>query len=98
MSSVNAPHKRPKKTDSWNIVRISVNITESIQSDHIAELQKEFQKAPTKQDKTKVRELMNLTYELRRKDILTTPVPVREMIQKYPPLATINGVRYMKYE
>ena len=64
MSSVNAPHKRPKKTDFWNIIPISVSITESIQSDHIAELQKEFQKAPTKQDKTKVRELMNLTYEL----------------------------------
>jgi hypothetical protein len=48
MSSVNAPQKRPKKTDFWNIVPISVSMTESIQSDHIAELQKEFQKVPTK--------------------------------------------------
>ena len=97
MGSVNAPPKRPKKIDFWNVVPNSVGITDSIQSDHIAELHKEFQKPPMKQDQTKIRELMNLTYELRRKDILTTVIPVKEIIKKYPPLATINGVRYIKY-
>ena len=98
MGSINAPPKRPKKIDFWNVVPNPVGITNSMQSDHIAELHKEFQKPPTRQDQTKIRELMNSTYELRRKDILTTVIPVKEIIEKYPPLATINGVRYIKYK
>ena len=88
--------KRPKKCDFWNVVPTCDGITDSIHNEHVAELNKECQKPATKQDKTKIRQLMNLTYELRRKSILTTTVPVGEIIEKYPPLATINGVRYSR--
>ena len=53
MGSVSPPQKRVKKIEFWNVVPNCVDITDSIQSDHIAELHKEFQKPPTKQDQDK---------------------------------------------
>ncbi|XP_028418112.1 uncharacterized protein LOC114543236 [Dendronephthya gigantea] len=90
-SSVHASNpSKPRKMDFWNIIPNPVG-TESIQNDHLAEMQKECQKPRMAQDKNKIKELMNVTYDLRRKEILTTTVPVKEIIKKYPPLASVNG-------
>ncbi|XP_028418111.1 uncharacterized protein LOC114543235 [Dendronephthya gigantea] len=93
-TSVHASNpSKPRKMDFWNIIPNPVG-TESIQNDHLAEMQKECQKPRMAQDKNKIKELMNVTYDLRRKEILTTTVPVKEIIKKYPPLASVNGLRY----
>ena len=48
--------KRPKQCDFWNVVPTCDGITDSIHNEHVAELNKECQKPPTKQDKTKQNE------------------------------------------
>ena len=84
--------KRFKKADIWNEIPNSGNTTEAIHKEHISELRKETQKSASNQDKNKVKTLMKSTFEMRRKEILTTLTPVSEIIETYPPLATISGV------
>ena len=83
---------RPKKADFWNAVPICVGVTESIQKEHIAELHKEWNKVLSIQDSEKIKELMISTYDIRRKNILTTTILVHDIIYTYPPLATVKGV------
>jgi hypothetical protein len=83
---------RPKKADFWNAVPICVGVTESIQKEHIAELHKEWNKVLSIQDSEKIKELMISTYDIRRRNILTTTILVHDIIYTYPPLATVKGV------
>ena len=92
-SSTQEPNpKRYRKADIWNQVPNSGNTTKAIHKEHISELQKELQKSISGQDKNKIKTLMASTFELRRKEILSTLIPVSKIIQTYPPLATISGV------
>ncbi|CAB3988384.1 Hypothetical predicted protein [Paramuricea clavata] len=84
---------RPKKADFWNAVPICVGVTESIQKEHIAELHKEWNKVLSIQDSEKIKELMISTYDIRRRNILTTTILVHDIIYTYPPLATVKGIR-----
>jgi hypothetical protein len=86
--------KRQRKADIWNEIPNSEKTTEAIQKEHISELHKETQKSANSQDKNKVKTLMASTFQLRRKEILTTLTPVSKIIETYPPLATISGVSY----
>jgi hypothetical protein len=84
----------PEKSRYLNEIPNSENTTEAIQKEHISELHKETQKSASSQDKNKVKTLMASTFQLRRKEILTTLTPVSKIIETYPPLATISGVSY----
>ena len=61
--------------------------------EHLAELLKECSRPRKSQDTGKIKQLMTSTFEHRRSEILTKPVPVKEILQQYPPLATVSGVR-----
>lgn len=89
--------KRQRRLDFWNEIPNSGRTTDAIQKEHLSELQKEMQKSASIQDKDKIKTLMGLTYELRRKEILTITIPVREIVEKYPGLATISGVSNSVY-
>jgi hypothetical protein len=82
----------PRKVDFWNVVPFAEATTEAIHKEHLVELDKENAKQASRQDKEKVKALMEATYQIRRKDILTTTIPVKDIIERYPALATINGV------
>jgi hypothetical protein len=83
--------KRTKRSDFWSEIPISKE-NQSFFSDHLAELQKDCSCPPSSQDVGKIKQLMQSTYEERRADILTTTIPVQEIVTKYPPLATVTGV------
>ena len=80
------PVKRTRRMDFWNEIPTSTE-NERIISDHVAELQKECSRPPGNQDVVKVKNLMVVTYEYRRTQVLTKPVPVKELVNKFPPLA-----------
>ncbi|CAB3992881.1 Hypothetical predicted protein [Paramuricea clavata] len=84
----------PEKSRYLDEIPNSENTTEAIQKEHISELHKETQKSANSQDKNKVKTLMASTFQLRRKEILTTLTPVSKIIETYPPLATISGIRH----
>ena len=44
------------------------------------------------QDVAKIAELMRATYNMSRKAILTSAIPVRQRLMKYPLLTTVNGI------
>ena len=67
-----------------------MHISEDIDADHKLALQKEARLS--KPDKGKLRELMKLTYGLRRKNILSIVQPISKIVSEYPPLATSAGV------
>lgn len=79
----------------WNEIRTSIE-NERIISDHVAQLQKECSRPLPNQDVVKVKNLMVFTYEYRRTQVLTKPVPAKELINKFPPLATVSGVSFLK--
>ena len=79
--------------DFWNVVPTCEDTSHAtIEDDHVAELHREMQCPPKNQDVAKIAELMCATYNMRRKAILTSAIPVRQLLIKYPPLATVNGV------
>ncbi len=85
--------KRTRRMDFWNEIPTSTE-NERIISDHVAELQKECSRPPGNQDVVKVKNLMVVTYEYRRTQVLTKTVPVKELVNKFPPLATVSGVSF----
>lgn len=89
--------KGPRRLDFWNEIPNSGRTTDAIQKEHLSELQKEMQKSASIQDQNKIKTLMGLTYELRRKEILTITIPVPEIVEKYPGLVTISGVSNSVY-
>ena len=96
---MNPPKKgRPKRIDFWNEIPTFSHTTKTIQKEHIVQLQKECTKTPSIQDTGMIKELMNATYKLRRRDILTTTMPVNDIILQYPPLATVNGVYFLRLQ
>ena len=86
------PVKVSRKMDFWNVVPTCEDTSQQIEDDHVAELHREMQRPPKNQDVAKIAELMRATYKMRRKAILTSAIPVRQLLIKYPPLATVNGV------
>ena len=79
--------------DFWNVVPTCEDTSHAtIEDDHVAELHREMQRRPQNQDVAKIAELMRATYNMRRKAILTSAIPVRQLLIKYPLLATVNGV------
>lgn len=68
------------------------NTTAAIHEEHLVELEKETSKQINSQDKEKIKALMEATYPIRRKNILSTAIPVKDIIKKYPALATMSGV------
>ena len=86
--------KMPRRLDFWNVVPSLEGTTAAIHKEHVVELAKEHSKQEGSQDKGKIKALMEATYQIRRKDILSTAIPVKDIIERYPPLATINGVIY----
>ncbi|CAB4011368.1 Hypothetical predicted protein [Paramuricea clavata] len=88
------PVKRTKKSDFWNEVPNYINENEVFLDEHIAELEKQCSRPPSHQDTGKIKLLMAQTFEYRRKEILTTLVPVKDILAKYPPLATAMGIRH----
>lgn len=82
---------QPIHTDFWKVLPDAPGfVTEDVQDDHISALQKETRL--TKPNNGKVNELMKSTYELRRRNILRQVSPIKEIVKKYPPLATCAGV------
>ncbi|CAB4028645.1 Hypothetical predicted protein, partial [Paramuricea clavata] len=88
------PVKRTKKSDFWNEAPNYINENEVFLDEHIAELEKQCSRPPSHQDTGKIKLLMAQTFEYRRKEILTTLVPVKDILAKYPPLATAMGIRH----
>ena len=86
------PVKVSRKMDFWNVVPTCEDTSQTIEDDHVAELHREMQRPPKNQDVAKIAELMCATYNMRRKAILTSAIPVRQLLIKYPLLATVNGV------
>ena len=84
--------KRTKRNDFWNKLPIVSKEIECLVEEHLAELQKKCTRPHKSQDIGKIKQLMISTFEHRRSEILTKPVPVKEILQQYPPLATVSGV------
>ena len=84
--------KMSRRCDFWNVVPSLEGTTAAIHKEHLLELEKENCKQVSSQDSGKIKALMEATYQIRRKDILTTAIPVKDIIKKYPALATISGV------
>ena len=87
------PVKRTKRNDFWNEIPIVSKEIGCVMDEHLAELLKECSRPRKSQDTGKIKQLMTSTFEHRRSEILTKPVPVKEILQQYPPLATVSGVR-----
>lgn len=87
--------KRTKRSDFWNEVP-NDDENDAFFDEHVQELMKQCSKQPSHQDTGKIKQLMFQTFERRRKEILTTPVPVKDILIKYPPLATALGVSVSK--
>ena len=88
--------KRTKRGDFWNEIPVVSMEMECLVNEHLAEIQKECARPSHSQDVGKIKQLMTSTYEHRRSEILMKSIPVREIIQQYPPLATVNGVSFCK--
>ncbi|CAB3981035.1 Pro-Pol poly [Paramuricea clavata] len=76
--------KTTRRMDFWNEIPTSTE-NERIISDHVEELQKECSCPLGNQDVVKVKNIMVTTYEYRRTQVLTKPVPVKELVNKFPP-------------
>lgn len=79
--------KKPRKLDFWNVIPENKVI-----SDHVEERKKECMRPKSSQDNAKIKQLMKVTYNKRRSNILTSATLVHEIVQEFPPLATIHGV------
>lgn len=86
--------KRAKRSDFWNEIPVVSKENEVVIGEHVAELKKECDRPPQRRDVGKVKQLMTSTFEYRRSEILTNPIPAEEILQKYPPLQTVSGVRF----
>lgn len=84
--------KNSRRLDFWNVVPSLEGTTAAIHKEHLVELEKEHCKPVSSQDSGKIKALMEATYQIRRKDILSTAIPVKDIVKKYPALATISGV------
>ena len=84
--------KKPRKLDFWNVIPENEAISDGVQKDHVEELKKECMRPKTSQDNAKIKQLMKVTYNKRRSNILTSATLVHEIVQEFPPLATIHGV------
>ena len=58
----------------------------------VLKLEKVNCKQVSSQDSGKIKALMKATYQVQRKDILNTAIPVKDIIKKYPALAKISRV------
>ena len=58
------------------------------------ELRKECSLPIRSQNIGKINQLMISSFEFRRNEILTKLIPVKELVQKYPPLKTASGVSF----
>jgi hypothetical protein len=83
--------QRPTRADFWSILPdIPKGFTQDVYEEHISALQKENRLA--KPNQAKITELMKSTFEVRRRDIMRKIQPIKEIVCKYPPLATCAGV------
>ena len=65
--------------------------TEETCKEHITIMKKEMGKT-TNKNVAMIRELMDLTYPLRRREILTNPTSIKGYIAKYPALQLVAEV------
>ena len=90
---VEGPSKKRRKTgESWTeIPEMPMGTTlESLQN-YREEKRREVMKTSNIQLQ---REFLEKTYPLRRHEILTNPKPVKEVLDKYPPLRKLLHVRF----
>ncbi len=86
----------PTQADLWSVIpQIPKGFTEDIYEEHVSALQKEVRLS--KPNEAKITELMKSTFEVRRRDIMSKIRPIKEIVEKYPPLATCAGVSIICY-
>ena len=86
--------KRIKRVDFWNDIPTISKEKECVIGEHLAELSKECSLPTKNQNIGKINQLMISSFEFRRIaiEILTKLIPVKDLVQKYPPLKKVSGV------
>ncbi len=89
-----AKPKRIKRVDFWNDIPTISKEKESVIGEHLVELNKECSLPTKNQNIGKISQLMMSSFEFRRIEILTKQIPVKKLVEKYPPLKTVSGVSF----